>query len=279
MSRCKRVLLISFSLLILFMIWGWFNIWRSPKYFPHTQDCTKNENILTMDEYGQFVDSHARPYIIRKPNVVVFGAEHTKDPDDPQIEMINSAFASLKPTVVLVEGRLGFLMPYVMNPVEQFGESGAAAEFAKCEGAKIYSWEIPKSDLILELVKLYDKEKVALSQILTPYFSNYRFGKPDDPNQFVAQFLNRASYPGLDNCIQSVDEIDKIWKRDFAVEKDWRETSDQYGLPGYLSDIASTANKIRNDYLVCAISELVGSGERVFVVCGSSHAVCVEPAF
>jgi hypothetical protein len=260
------------------MIWGWFNIWRSPKYFPYTQNCPENENVLTMDEYGAYIDTHQRPYIVIKNNLVLFGAEHTKDPDDKQIKLIAESFKSLKPTTVLVEGRLGFLFPYLMNPVKEFGESGYAAKLAKSEGAQIYSWEIPKSDLILELVKLYPKEQVALSQILSPYFSNLRFGKPDDPNQYVVQFLNRASYPGLDNCIQSVEDIDNIWKRDFAESADWRETSDQYGLPGYLSEIASSANLIRNRYLLCAVNELTASGERVFVICGSSHAVCVEPA-
>jgi hypothetical protein len=57
-----------------------------------------------------------------------------------------------------------------------------------------------------------------------------------------------------------------------------RKTSDEYGLPGYLSTMADRANMIRNQHLLCVIDELRARGERVFVVCGLSHAVCLDPA-
>ncbi len=280
MRTLIRVVLIFIGTFIVVAGWGWFNIWRSPKFASDALTltaCQENPAILSMEQYGA-VGSHARPYVVERPDLVLFGAEHTKDPDDPQIARIESAWAQLDPTVALVEGRLGFLIPYVMNPVPTFGESGYVAKLARSDGAAIYSWELPKSELILELVKVYPPEQVALSQVLSPYFSNYRFGKPDDPEAFVAQFLNRAHYPGLENTIGSIDDIDQIWQQDFADVADWRETSDQWGLPGYLGEIAASANMIRNQHLACVIDGLVANGERVFVIAGSSHAVCLDPA-
>ena len=44
----------------------------------------------------------------------------------------------------------------------------------------------------------------------------------------------------------------------------------------YLSEIADDSNHTRNQHLVCVIKQLLKQGERVFVICGSSHAVCIE---
>jgi len=77
--------------------------------------------------------------------------------------------------------------------------------------------------------------------------------------------------------ISSVAGIDAIWRRDFPNEADWRDTSDQFGLPGYLSAIAACANRARDEHLAQVIVDLSAQGERVFAIAGSSHAVKLEP--
>lgn len=274
----RRILLIALVLILSSMLWGWFNIWRSPAYFELGDPCGEDSAILTMAQYGELMNTHERPYLVERENLAVYGATHTKDPADPQIARIDEAWKALDPTVALVEGRLGFLVPYAMDPIELFGESGHVAQLAKRKGAEIYSWELPRDQLILAMLGDFPAEQVALQQILTPYFSNYRFGPPSDPDAFVAAYLHRAQYPGLDGVISSVQDVDRIWQHDFPDAPDWRETSDEHGLPGYLGTLADRANLIRNQHLLCVIKELRGRGERVFVVCGSSHAVCLDPA-
>ena len=66
------------------------------------------------------------------------------------------------------------------------------------------------------------------------------------------------------------------WAREFPDGPDWRDVSDQYGLPGFLGEI--DLNKARDVHLVACVAELVEAGERVFVIAGLSHAVKVEPA-
>jgi hypothetical protein len=51
-----------------------------------------------------------------------------------------------------------------------------------------------------------------------------------------------------------------------------------YGLPGDLQRIADDANLLRNAHVLCIIRELRSQQERVFVICGSSHAVCLQSA-
>ena len=276
MKKFKKIILSVGIVLILLSIWGYFNIWRSPKYYLEKNTCEPFENILSMEQYGQLAKIHERPFVVKTESVLVFGSEHSKDPNDEQMETIETTFMKFKPTVVLVEGRLGFHIPYIMDPVTNFGEMGKAAELAKRNGIPIYSWDSPKNELIKVLQEKFTPEQIALKEILTPYFSNLRFGKPDSPEQYVEQYLNRASWLGIQDQFKSVQDIDRIWKRDFPDEKDWRNISDQWGLPGYLSLIADYSNYIRNQHLVCSINQLVNQGERVFVICGSSHAVCIK---
>ncbi|MGC5326055.1 hypothetical protein [Brevibacillus sp. SYSU BS000544] len=217
---------------------------------------------------------------MRTSNVIVFGARHTKDPHDEQIQQIEAEWKSFKPTVALVEGRLGFLAPGLMDPVKNYGEMGKVNELAKKDHVPVYSWELPKETAVTRLLSIhkYTPEQIALYQILLPYFSNYRFGKPENPDRFVEEYLSRGKLPGLENTIVSVADIDKIWKRDFGQEKDWRDTSDEIELPGYLQEIGYDYSDIRDQHLAALIKHFQEKNEKVFAITGSSHAVIVEKA-
>jgi hypothetical protein len=77
--------------------------------------------------------------------------------------------------------------------------------------------------------------------------------------------------------ISDVKEVDSIWKKDFPNQKDWRETSDEFGWPpGYLSDIFNDCNLLRDNYLCNALLQEVKKGKHVFVTMGSSHAYRIE---
>ena len=84
-----------------------------------------------------------------------------------------------------------------------------------------------------------------------------------------------------DNPIYTIGCLNNVslWKKYFPAGPDWRDTSDEYALPGYLAAIMTTSNDIRNRQLVTIVKELTQKGERVFLICGSSHAYCVSPAF
>ena len=73
-----------------------------------------------------------------------------------------------------------------------------------------------------------------------------------------------------------MDAVDRAWRKHFPLGPDWRDVSDQFGLPGFLEGM--DLNRPRDLHLVACVKELMGRGERVFVICGSSHAVKIEPA-
>jgi hypothetical protein len=197
---------------------------------------------------------------------------------DPQIKDIKQKWGVFNPTVALVEGRLGFLPPLVANPVRQFGESGLVYGLARDDKILIYTWEPPLSKEIAFILENHPKEQVALFYVLRPYFSNLRHGRPTKSEAFVERYLKkRIKWPGIECAIKDVEAVEAIWQRDFP-NLDWRDESDQDGLPGYLSEIAARSNAARDEHLTRSIIHLVQQGHRVFAVMGSSHAVKIEPA-
>ncbi len=256
-------------------------IWRSPAYYK--VDEMKNFTVPVMDMKAyDTVGTHRQPYIYRinygKAVVCVMGIQHTRDTDDPQLDSLRTVFAAMQPTVVFVEGRLGFLFSGLQNPVALYGESGETFRLAKAYKVPCYTWEPPKEDEICFLAKKYPGKQLALFYSLRPYFSNYRFGKPANPNKQLQQYIqSRTDYVGLRGMISDVKEVDSIWKKDFPNQKDWRETSDEFGWPpGYLSDIFNDCNLLRDNYLCNALLQEVKKGKHVFVTMGSSHAYRIE---
>lgn len=246
--------------------------WKSPKYYIVKDYQTAGPYL----PFSQYVVNHPKPFVVEEDGVLIFGAEHTRDPRHPQIHKMEAAWRHFRPTVALVEGRLGFLLPRLMDPVKELGEGGKVKALAEREGIAVYNWDLSKEELARGLKQKFTPEQIALYQVLLPYFSNLRWGKPADPAPYLQ--LDRAAYVGLQDSIQSIEDVDRVWKKHFP-RIDWRDVSDERPLPGFLAGVMAATNDLRNQQLIAAVRELTAKGERVFVVCGSSHAVCVAPAF
>lgn len=88
---------------------------------------------------------------------------------------------------------------------------------------------------------------------------------------------SRTHYDGIRGEITSVVEIDSMWAADFPNEKDWRDSTDEFGwTEGYLAEMAAYSNEIRNIHMINAILEMVEEGKKVFITMGSSHAFRIE---
>jgi len=286
-SSRKRRLLIALAAVL--VVWVAFASWllgtawyRVPGYTPaSTADAASR--IVTAQDYDAVIGTHARPFVytLHAPGsgqVTVFGAEHTREPEDPQIALIEAEWDSLQPTVALVESDLGMMFPAFMDPVRTFGEVGAVHSLARADGIPTYTWEPPDEVVIASVLGAgFTSDQVALRWVLGPSFSQRRFGRPEDPEAFVRDTLReRSSVPGIAGLLPTIDAIEAAWLREFPEGPDWRDVSDEYGLPGFLDEI--DLNQPRDEHLLSIVAELLAAGERVFVVGGSSHAVRIEPA-
>lgn len=278
----KRTAVIVFVAFILLVLWGWIFSWKRLPYYYGYGEIALPVAIMTNAEYDRVIETHPRPYVVDirrgSAGLIIYGATHTKNPDDPQIADIERRWNEFKPTVALCESRLGILFPGLMNPIKEFSEPGFVHQLARRDGIPTYTWE-PTPDVVMKyLLKLpFNKAQIALRVKLGPYFSNLRNGKPGDPEGFVNDYLDDNSrWPGLENVLTTVAEIDAEWQRNFPDGPDWRDVSDQYGLPGYLNSVS--ANEARDEHFARVVIDLVNKGERVFAVAGLSHAVKLDPA-
>lgn len=272
----KKLLLRSLFIVVILLSIVYLMSWKSPKYYIPQTAYQSADSIVA---FQQYTGEHERPYLVKSKTALIFGATHTKNSKDPQIAQMENIWTEFQPTIALVEGRLGFLLPPFMDPVKELGEGGMLKALAHRDGVKIMNWDLSKKALADSLQHYFTREQIALQQILNPYFGNLRFGKPSSPDAYIKEYIKRASHVGLQDSIKTVADLDRIWKKYFPSGTDWRNTSDEYELPGYLANLMATSNDIRNRQLVTIVKELTQKGERVFVVCGSSHAYCVAPAF
>ena len=281
----KRLKQIGIGILLLWLgviLWGLIFAWRKvPEYLPQN-NVQIHTPIMNNEEYGLVIDQHERPYIIRIEAenggaVLIYGAEHTKDPNDPQIADIQSQWTDFHPTAALVESRLGIMFPGLMDPVETFGEPGIVHALAREDGIPTYTWEPPISVQMESLLRQASQEQIALYVVLSPAFGARRFGTAEDSEKIVEEaILKRRDYPGIENAFETLAEVDTAWNEYFPNGPDWRDVSDEFGLPGYMSEI--DGNVARDEHLVRSIIDLVQKGERVFVVAGVSHPVKIEAA-
>ncbi|MBX3381579.1 MAG: hypothetical protein KF805_15900 [Phycisphaeraceae bacterium] len=259
-------------------VWMWKIAWRSPPNYVPREGIRMRAPLMSDAEYERVLGSHARPFVyellVGRGATLVYGATHTKDPSDPQIADLRRCFLEFEPTVVLVEGRPGSPVAGIGDPVKRFGESGLAVSLARTRGIPYWSWEPSSEEETRAMLGVFPKERVALFYILRPYVSDLRHGKPADPTAALERTrAQRVRWPGLDGSYASVAEIDAVWARDFRGLPDWRDTSDEFGWPGYLSEVSLRSRDLRTENMARSVLELCARGERVLVVCGSSHAV------
>lgn len=276
--KIVKVLALALAIIAALLGFVYLIAWKSPQYYTLTTPSPQHDTIIAFKDYHLVAD-HPRPYIVEGKQFIIFGSEHTRDPEHPEIKIIEEKWRSLKPTVALVEGRLGFLLPGLMDPVKELGEGGKVKLLAGRSGIPIYNWDLSKEMLASRLQPAFQPEQIALAQILNPYFGALRFGKPASPETYIQEYLQRAAYVGQGENFKTVADVDRVWKKYFPIGKDWRDTSDEYELPGYLSQMMTYTNDLRNRQLIAVVKELLAKGERVFAIAGSSHAVCVAPSF
>lgn len=216
--------------------------------------------------------------LLQGNRIAILGFTHSRNPDDGQFKEAGLIWDKFKPTVVLVEGKpSGPLAAF--KSIEKFGESGYLAGRARREGLRHYTWDVPEDKLVSALASQFPKEDVALFITGNAYFSRFRFGKPSDPNAELQNLINkRGTYNEINGVITTVADYDRLWKQKFPKEKDWRDTSDQYGLPQQLEQIAVVSRHIRDCHLLESIQALIRKGERVLAGVGQSHAIRIEPA-
>ena len=143
MKKAFRIFMVSLAVLVTLMGIVYLVAWKSPPYYKVSQKYDPKDSIIHFKDYST---EHARPFIISSDKYVIFGAEHTRDCNHKEIKMIENSWNRLKPTIALVEGRLGFLLPGFMDPVENLGEGGKVKALAHKRGIPVLTGIFPRKN-------------------------------------------------------------------------------------------------------------------------------------
>jgi hypothetical protein len=161
--------------------------WRSPPYYD-APPVLLPVPILTMAEYDEVSQVHPRPYLVQVQaspgGILLFGAAHTRDPSDPELAMLAREWDAFHPTVALAEGRLGFLFPHLMNPVEEYGEMGAAAARARVSDVPLYTWEPRREGEVRRMLDSFPAPRVALFYSVEALLQPAALRPPQQPGGF-----------------------------------------------------------------------------------------------
>ena len=270
--------LIGFVLLLIYFKVLWL---LAPNY-QVTEYVKLEVPVMNMKAYEEIWEEHRRPYIytIKSKNngeVYIVGIDHTKNPNDPQLDSIRHFWNKSNPDIALVEGKVGNLFTWLQDPVKELGEGGLVTHLANRDRVKLYSWEPPKEEEIEMLIKDFPAQEIAMFYTFRPYFSNMRYGKPDNPEKALQEYLDsRTDSPHLKGVFKSWQELDHKWRKDFP-NIEWRDYPAGSGFPpGYLYDIWNRSNLARDEYMIQIILDLIQKGKVVFVTMGSSHAPRIE---
>lgn len=284
----KRSIQLSVLLLVTALLLIQCNVlWLPPKKYHPVNRVTLAPPVMTLEEYTSsgLISRHPRPYVytIESRNtrgaVLVFGAEHTFDPNHKQFPAMKENWDRFNPTTALVEGNLDLILTWFFNPVKASGEGGYTQELAKSKGIKIYSWEPGIEAEMDAILEKHDPFHVAVFYCLRPYQNRWdQFSKAGQDSKMAHLIAERAQYKTLRGTLISVEQVDSLWKADFPSLPSWRSYKHpENGWPdGMLKQIAEETNMVRDVNMCRAIIELVNKGERVFISMGASHAPRIE---
>ncbi len=274
------------ALIILISQWGWW----SPKTYTPSASITPVGVALGSDGHDARVTmlELEAPYILHiepegdgtaaKGSLLYFGSRHSKDPNHPQQAELKRAWEQFKPTVALVEGRMGFFVGLKDQGIGVFGEGAAVYAMAEKAGIPIYTLEPPLEVEIAALKECGDNEQVAMFRVLSGYISARRGGPVSEFK--ISRLLAKRAAP-LTDKFPDAAAFDAYVGSQFPDMGPWRDMPEEAMWPDgddtLLHKMATRSNKVRDAHFVRTMMDLVNRGERVLAIAGRSHVVVWEP--
>lgn len=282
-----------------------FNTFETPNNeFDARQNLSGESSALsipTYEEYARGIETRdGRPYIIElhaaSKSLLYFGARHSHDPTDPQMQQIENAFKTETPDLVFVEGarivndRPGDVKQYLQRltrgeVIAKLGESGFAAWLATNAKCDVESPEPPFTDEVHNLLKHgYEKQAIAVFYFYRQVVQFLRDKEPRDFPKYMRHWLKTfRKATGWRDFEYSIPHLDvlgaQIWGVHLTLEPGaydgridpvpWPEFKNQHSVT---NRVAATANEYRDLFMVKSIRSALEKRNRLMVVCGVDHA-------
>lgn len=263
------------------------------------------ECIMPAEHYAQM--RHKVPYIFELKSgdkkLYYFGAQHTRNPQDPLLGKIETAFDAAKPQEVFVEGInvRGDKMLFQNKVrsasrneiVDVMGESGFTLKLAVEKGIE---WRCPEpsdADVFENLLQQgFSKDAIFtwdVLQLLPQYhLQAYRDGFKKYTEKSITHFEQATNWENFDYSYEHAIELaQQILGRPLDVESESESIDFVDPIPRtqkrqtqtILNRISAASGLTRDKKIVSDILDAFKDHDRIFVVYGASHAVMQEPAF
>lgn len=281
LRRVVRIALVSVLLVVAFLAtYTWLHYSPAGETYPaeRVAHIDLPHRLRTSEEHDSARSRNGgNPYILSVDTrdagaLLYYGASHRRDPKDPQIADITRRWDAFRPTVALYEGRSrGFPYGALIEPFAGLPEPALVHKLARRDEVPLYTLEPAYADEVAELLETYTPEQVALYFFLRVYTAE----AGGEPNERLARDLlgKRTDVEGLRGSLVTLEDVDRVWARDFPDQGDWRVLR---GEPGYLADISTDSRIIRGEHMARILIDLVQKRERVFAVVGSGHVIRQE---
>jgi hypothetical protein len=249
----------------------------------HAAQNGAESKILSYKQYASI--EHKTPYLLEfkvgSGALLLFGAEHTGDPKDPQIAEIERLWKSFQPTMAYNEGGNPPTLKDATKAVETSGEPGFVRYLADRDKVPVATFEPDFKDEVAYAAKIYTPEQVKVFYVLRQVTEGRRLTSDKTVDERMVDWLGQ--WDELSGAPNTVAEFSALCKRYFPELKDWREVPEDWFDPTqsihYTNELANATGMFRDQYIYKLLLDRAKRGDRVFAVIGASHVVVQEPAW
>lgn len=222
-----------------------------------------------------------------------FGAEHSRDPDAPQVAALDAAFAAARPDVVFYEGPNRGVGTDARDTVTTRGESGQARWLAAQAGAEVRPLEPSPIDQVRALSATFPLERVELFFVLREAARlREREGLSGEAldaaiMRLMGQLVPMTTAAGIALPFTDVAGLEAAYRAEWSDGSDWRAAPEHWFQPGaddaetggrFLAAVNRASSEYRNVHMYRVLAKAALEGRRVFAVVGRNHVPMQAPA-
>lgn len=262
------------------------------------------DSIMTAEQYAEIKHDTPYRYTLKSADreLYYFGAPHVRNPVDHLFAEIRTAFDTMDPDIVLVEGIRTKGGKEIVNEkvrsatmdevIDQAGEAGFALKLASEKGIDWHCPEPEDKDLYAYLlVSGFSRDEIFTWEIISTLPQYLRQVKRQGFQVYIEKPILRFQQDthwenfdySYDRAIEMAERIlgrslnpeNEPDAQDFTDPIPWKDKQDKQTI---LNKISGASTQFRDRKIVSDIADILKSHKRVFVVYGASHAAMQEPA-
>lgn len=239
--------------------------------------------MMTWVEYARL--DPAWPYILKLDvppgGLLYFGAAHTYDPADPQVDRVEKLWQAFEPDIAFTEGS-----PRRFDSrdeaVRRGGEPGLVRFLAARDDVPTTSFEPTRAEELAALAGRFSPVQLKLFYILRDISQFAARNGPADVSKEIERLLAiYADTPGLSGSPRTLAEFEAVYLDAFPGHRSYDSIPPTWFDPvehvTFLNEISRASSDYRDQQIVDRLVHHVNSGRRVFAVIGGSHVVMQEP--